>query len=82
MVVVDDQVPGFAQSHPHARWVQRKRPLWFGPWWGDSNAGAGTTAFIESFGPLPLEYAQLWSCLAGPENPEEMFIVVPEDWGT
>ena len=76
------QMPDLARSYPHATWVQRQRPLWFGPWHGDPMARIGTSDLAEVVGTSPLEYAQLWSALPLPEKPEEMFIVVPEDWGT
>lgn len=76
------QLPDLARARPHATWVQRQRPLWFGPWCGDPNGSIPTPGLAEAIGTTPLEYAQLWSGLAFQEQQEEMFFVVPENWGT
>ena len=76
------QIPDLARSRPHTTWVQRQRPLWFGPWCGPTDMGIVVTELREAVGTTPLESAQLWSCLSCRESAEEMFFVVPEDWGT
>ena len=76
------QLSQLARDRPHAEWVYRQRPLWFGPWCGDPNGSISTPGLAEAIGTTPLEYAQLWSCLAFQEQQEEMFFVVPENWGT
>jgi len=76
------QLQALTGSRPQATWVQRVRPLWFGPWSGGADAIMPATAFLGAVGTSPLENAQLWSCLAWDDHPEEMFFVVPETWGT
>jgi len=76
------RISDLSRVRPHARWVQRQRPLWFGPWHGDPETSVPATELQEAVGRTTLEYAQLWSCLSGSEGAEEMFFVVPENWGT
>jgi hypothetical protein len=75
------QIPALVTAHPNSRWVYRERPLWFGPWHGPEDAAVRSEVLAQTVGTKPLEYAQLWSRLNGPEHDQEtLFFVVPENW--
>jgi uncharacterized protein len=75
------QLDALIQSNPQARWVQRERPLWFGPWSGGPAVSMTGPAFAEAVAAADLERTLLWSRLGSGAEPETMFIVVPEAWG-
>lgn len=75
------QLGELIQSDPQARWVQRERPLWFGPWSGAPAVSMAGPAFAEAVTEADLERTLLWSRLGSAAQPETMFIVVPEAWG-
>jgi len=75
------QVPCLIQQRKNSRWVLRKRPLWFGPWSGDSHLADDD--FHQQAGSHDIDRAQLWNRLACTKHPkEEQFIIVPEEWGS
>ena len=72
-------LPKLLRDDPDARWVERNKPLWFGPC--HQSTGITTAQLMETVGTDELQYPQLWSRLprTSLEN-ETMFFVVTEGW--
>ena len=74
-------LPDLLQTDPHARWVLRENPLWFGPCRQERDCGITTSALLKSVRPDPLVYPQLWSRLPDTSQADEsMLFIVAETW--
>lgn len=76
------QVRGLVEARNDSMWVQRHKPLWFGPWAGEISQALCGEQLCREIDSASLDRSQLWSCLgSGEHSDEELVFIVPDDWG-
>ena len=76
------QLPNVVQTYPTAKWVQRHKPLWFGPTpHGQLQDAVSTQAMAQIARTVSLDEPQLWTRITDGDPPiERMYFFVHEDW--
>jgi len=75
------QVDDLLRHHPGSNWVQRARPMWFGPWDVASDAAVSSDRFREQSRTAPPRQPELWVMRSpAPQPYPEVFFLVPESW--
>jgi len=76
------QLPDLVRAHPDTTWVQRHKPLWFGPASALAEHGMSSRQMQGVVEADELEFPQLWSQIVD-ENPskQRLFFVVKGSWG-
>ena len=66
---------------PESRWVRRLKPLWFGPWVGPPHDICSASERLKHLDE-PVRRAQLWSVWGAGQDTEQLWFVVPQQWGS
>ena len=78
------QLSALLESSPRARWVQRHKPLWFGPApTTERHRTLSSSSMQQVAASTTLDTPQLWSqVLSEDPSTERMYFLVHEDWGS